>query len=234
MKGIWGKVIKVSAATLGAAGVALIAYVVEHGELPTWLSTALNGLSSFFNAQAPWALWEILLAVLLPCASLGVLIVILLQKNSVDVDDYNAQLEILRTTNAAKIRLEKQDKELTAEHSKLLASVEALKLSNSDLVAQNEELKKAVAMVSEAKPKDIEINDICLRVLKAIASLIERDIRADLDNIASIVGVGKIQTHVALDSLIENGLVSASANVRGTRYRFTPQGRSFYVKLEDQ
>ncbi|SEI69232.1 winged helix DNA-binding protein [Pseudomonas sp. NFACC07-1] len=233
MKGIRGKVIKWSLGTLGAAGVALIAYVVEHGELPVWLSKALSALSGLLHMQAPWALWEILLAVLIPCAGLGIVIVILLQKNSVDVDDYNAQLEVLKTTNAAKIQLEKQYNELTTEHAKLLASVDTLKLSNSDLLAQNEELKKAVAMVNEAKPKDIEINDICLSVLKAIASLIERDIRAELDNIESIVGFGKIQTHAALDILIESGLVSASANVRGTRYRLTPKGRAYYVGRKD-
>jgi hypothetical protein len=233
LKGLHKKIIAGVIAALGLVVAGLINYVVEHGELPAWSSGALSWLSSLMLIQTPWAFWEILLILLAPCAVLGVLIFILWQKNSVDVDDYNAQLEVLKTTSAAKIQLEKQHNELTTEHAKLLASVDTLKLSNSDLLAQNEELKKAVAMVNEAKPKDVEINDICLSVLKAIASLAERDIRVELDNIESIVGFGKIQTHAALDILIESGLVSAAANVRGTRYRLTPKGRAYYVGRKD-
>lgn len=234
MKGIWGRVTKWSVGTLGAAGLALIAYVVEHGELPTWLSTALSGLSSFLRTEVPWAFWETLMIFLTPCAIFGVLIVILWQKNSVDVDDYNAQNDILVATDAAKNRLEKQHKELKSDHAKLLASVEMLTLSNSDLMEQNEELQKKVAtMAASTESKDIGVDDSSLAVLNAIATLTERDIRVELDNIESLVRLGKIKTHAALDVLKESGLVSATGNVRGIRYRLTAQGRVYYLEHKD-
>ncbi|QDV97108.1 hypothetical protein FFH90_023530 [Pseudomonas sp. ATCC 43928] len=210
---------------------ALIAYVVEHGELPTWLSTALSGLSSFLRTEVPWAFWETLVIFLTPCAIFGALIVMLLRKNFVDVDDYNAQNDTLVATDAAKNRLEKQHIELKSNHAKLLASVEMLTLSNSDLVEQNEDLKKQVAtMAVSTESKEIDVDDTSLAVLNAIATLTERDIRVELDNIESLVRLGKIKTQAALDVLIESGLVSATGNVRGIRYRLTAQGRVYYLE----
>ncbi|WPN61725.1 hypothetical protein QMK47_19505 [Pseudomonas sp. P9_35] len=181
---------------------ALIAYVVEHGDLPTWISSALSGLSSFLRAEVPWAFWEILIAFLTPCAILGALIVMLLRKNSVDVDDYNTQNDMLIATDAAKNQLEKQHKKLTSDHAKLLTSVEALTLSNSDLVAQNEELKKEAAGIAiSTESKNINIDRTSLSVLNAIATLTERDVKVELDNIESLVRIGKIQSHASLDVL---------------------------------
>ncbi|VVN47548.1 hypothetical protein [Pseudomonas fluorescens] len=235
MKGLQKKIIGGTIAAIGLVGAGLINYVVEHGELPAWLSAALSWLSSLMLTQAPWAFWEILIILLTPCAILGVLIVMLLRKNSVDVDDYNAQNNMLVATDAAKSRLEKQHKELKSDHAKLLASVEALTLSNSDLVAQNEKLKNEVAAFAiAAEPERVDIDITCLNVLKAIAALTERDLRAELDNIESIVRLGRIQTHAALDALKESGLVAASGNVRGIRYRLTAQGRVYYLKCKDQ
>ncbi len=131
-------------------------------------------------------------------------------------------------------KLEQRYKYLKSEHANLLASVHLLTSSNSELLAQNEELKNSVAMMASDTPEKMEVNGIYLLVLKAIASLTERDLRVDLDNIEAVVRLGKIQTHAALDVLKENGLISASANVRGTRYRFTAQGRVCYLELKGE
>lgn len=231
MKGIWGRVTKWSVGTLGAAGLALIAYVVEHGELPAWLSTVLSGLSSFLRAEVPWGFWEILVIFLTPCFILGGLIVMLVHRNSVDIDDFNAQCDVLDATNASMKRLEKEYLELKSNHESLLASTEMLMVSNSGLVEQNEELKKQIAtMVFSAEPKEFDIDEASFAVLNAVATLTERDVRVELDSVESLVRLGKIRTHAALDVLSECGLISASGNVRGTRYRLTAQGRSYYLE----
>ncbi len=236
MKGLHKKIIAGVIAALGLVVAGLINYVVEHGELPAWSSGALSWLSSLMLIQTPWAFWEILLILLAPCAVLGVLIFILLQKNSVDVDDYNEQLVVLRDAKAAKIKLKKEYSDLKDAHDKLAASVEEIKSSNSDLASKNAELKKEIAEILAAavEVKKPEINNTCLNVLKAIAALTERDLRADLDNVDSIVKLGKIQTHAALDVLKESDLISMSGNVRGIRYRLTAQGRVYYLEHQDQ
>lgn len=240
MKGLHKNIIAGVIAALGLVVAGLINYVVEHGELPAWSSGALSWLSSLMLIQTPWAFWEILLILLAPCAVLGVLIFILLQKNSVDVDDYNEQLVVLRDTKAAKIKLKKEYSDLNDAHEKLAASVEEIKASNSDLASKNAELKKevaemlAAAAAAAAAAKKPEVNNTCLNVLKAIAALTERNLRADLDNIDSIVKLGKIQTHAALDVLKESELISVSANVRGISYRLTAQGRVYYLEHQDQ
>lgn len=236
MKGLHKKIIAGVIAALGLVVAGLINYVVEHGELPAWSSGALSWLSSLMLIQTPWAFWEILFILLAPCAVLGVLIFILWQKNSVDVDDYNEQLVVLRDTKAAKIKLKKEYSDLKDAHDKLAASVEEMKSSNSDLVSKNAELKNEVAEILAAavEAKKPEINNTCLNVLKAVAALTERDLRADLDNVDSIVKLGKIQTHAALDVLKESDLISMSGNVRGIRYRLTAQGRVYYLEHQDQ
>ncbi|MCH7420696.1 hypothetical protein [Pseudomonas mosselii] len=235
MKGLHKKIIAGVIAALGLVVAGLINYVVEHGELPAWSSGVLSWLSSLMLIQTPWAFWEILLILLGPCAVLVVLIFILWQKNSVDVDDYNEQLVILRNTKAAYIKLKKEYSDLNDAHDKLAASVEEIKATNSDLASKNAELKKEIAemLAAAVVAKKPEVNKTCLNVLKAIAALTERDLRADLDSIDSIVRLGKIQTHAALDVLKESDLISMSGNVRGMRYRLTAQGRVYYLEHQD-
>lgn len=236
MKGLHKKIIAGLIAALGLVVAGLINYIVEHGELPAWSSGALTWLSTLMLIQTPWAFWEILLILLAPCAVLGVLIFILLQKNSVDVDDYNEQLVVLRDTKAVNIKLKKKYSDLNDAHEKLAALVEDIEAYNSDLASKNAELKKEIAemLAATVVSEHPEINNTCLNVLKAIAALTERDLRADLDNIDSIVKLGKIQTHAALDVLKESELIFVSGNVRGIRYRLTAQGRVYYLEHQDQ
>lgn len=236
MKGLRTAIIGASVAAVGSVGVALVNYVVEHGELPAWSSGAFRWLSSLMLIQAPWAFWEILVILLAPCAALGTLTYVLWQKNSVDVDDYNKQLMVLRDAKAAKIKLEKDISDLKDAHDNLMASVGELKSSNSDLTSKNAELKEEVAEMQAvaAETKKPKINDSCLSVLKAIANLTERNLTAELDSVGAAVKLGKIQTHAALDVLNESGLISMSGSVRGIRYHLTAKGRAYYLEHQDQ
>lgn len=234
MKGLRKTIIGASVAAVGSVGAALVSYVVEHGELPAWSSGALNWLSSLMLIQAPWALWEILATFLTPCVAFGVLVYYLSHSHSALVDEFNEQNDALTDAHANRSRLEKEHAQLKIAHAKLVESVKLLEASNSHLVTQNSELKGAAALAIESENKRLEINDTCLNVLKAIATLTERDLRADLDNVDSIVKLGKIQTHAALDVLKESELVSMSGNVRGIRYRLTAQGRVYYLANQHQ
>ncbi|MNN65648.1 hypothetical protein D3C81_1811680 [compost metagenome] len=64
MKGVWGKVAKWLVGIVGAAALALVGYMVEHGELPAWLSRTLNSVSAVLTITTPWAVWELLLPIL--------------------------------------------------------------------------------------------------------------------------------------------------------------------------
>lgn len=233
MKGLQKRIIGWAIAAMGFVVAGLINYVVEHGELPPWSSGALSWLSSLMLIQTPWAFWELLAILLTPCVVFGVLIIYLWNSYSDIVDDFNEQNDILISAKAAKNKLEEEHSELKVVHAKLLASVELLEVSNSDLVAQNAELKEVAALAIEPDHKQVEIDGTCLNVLKAIAALTERDIRAELDNIESVVRLGRIQTHAALDVLKERGLVDAPGSVRGIRYRLTAQGRVYYLEHKD-
>ncbi|MDQ0739690.1 hypothetical protein [Pseudomonas sp. W4I3] len=230
LKGLRATIIGCAIAVVGAVGVALINYVVEHGELPPWSSGALSWLSSLMLIQTPWAFWEILATFLTPCLVFGFLVYYLWRSHSVLVDEFNEQNDVLVDARTCKNRLDKEHSQLKIAHAELLASVELLEVANSDLVTQNSELREAAALAIQPDNKQIEINETCLNVLKAIAALTERDLRADLDNVDSIVKLGKIQTHAALDVLTERQLISMSGNIGGIRYRLTAQGRVYYLE----
>lgn len=233
LKGLRATIIGGAIAVVGAVGVALINYVVEHGELPPWSSGALSWLTSLMLIQTPWAFWEILATFLAPCIIFGLLVYYLWHSYSVLADEFNEQNDVLTNARANMNRLDKEHSQLKITHAKLLASVELLEVTNSDLVTQNSELREAAALAIQPDSRQIEINETCLNVLKAIAALTERDLRADLDNVDSIVKLGKIQTHAALDVLKESDLISMSGNVRGIRYRLTAQGRAYYLEHKD-
>lgn len=233
MKGLRATIVGGAITTIGIVVAGLINYVVEHGELPAWSSGALSWITSLMLIQTSWAFWELLAILLTPCIIFGLMIVHLWRSYSAIVDEFNEQNDMLKDSQAGKSRLDKEYSQLKITHAELLASVELLEVTNSDLVTQNSELKEAAALAVEPEPEQVEINDTCLSVLKAIATLTERDIRAELDNIESLVRLGKIQTHAALDMLKESGLVSATGNVRGVRYRLTAQGRVYYLGHKD-
>ncbi|PBP61369.1 hypothetical protein CCL18_05090 [Pseudomonas syringae] len=184
--------------------------------------------------EAPLALWEVLLCILMPCLGFGTLVYYWGRKYDLLVDDYNKQNDLFATTQVARSKLEKENSKLKVTHEKLLESIKALEATNSDLVTQNAELKESAALANELNQKQVEIDVTCLDVLKAIAALTERDLRADLESIDSIVRLGKIQTHAALDVLRRGDLISASGNVLGIRYRLTAQGRVYYLEHKDQ
>ncbi|RXF65424.1 hypothetical protein BKM77_04025 [Pseudomonas syringae] len=170
----------------------------------------------------------------MPCLGFGTLVYYWGRKYDLLVDDYNKQNDLFATTQVARSKLEKENSKLKIAHEKLLESVKALEAANSDLVTQNAELKESAALANELNQKQVEIDVTCLDVLKAIAALTERDLRADLESIDSIVRLGKIQTHAALDVLRRGDLISASGNVLGIRYRLTAQGRVYYLEHKDQ
>ncbi|RMR07141.1 hypothetical protein [Pseudomonas syringae group genomosp. 7] len=234
LKGLRKTVYGGAAAAIGLFFAGLISYVVEHGELPAWSSGALSWLYSLMTLEAPLALWKVLLCILIPSLGFGTLVYYWGRKYDLLVDGYNEQNDLFAAAQVEKSKLEKENSKLKIAHEELLESVKALEATNSDLVKQNAELKESVALANELNQKQVEIDVTCLDVLKAIAALTERDLRADLESIDSIVRLGKIQTHAALDVLRRGDLISASGNVLGIRYRLTAQGRVYYLEHKDQ
>jgi Na+-transporting methylmalonyl-CoA/oxaloacetate decarboxylase gamma subunit len=241
LKGLQKKIIAGVIAAIGIVIAGLINYVVEHGELPAWSSGVLSWLSSLMLIQTPWAFWEILVIFLTPFVVLSLLIFYVWHMHAVLVDDYNEQYDKLRIAEAAKRKFENNHIELKTANAELLASVELLEVSNSDLVAsnsdltaQNGELKKEIdSLTLKAAPAELEVDDACLNVLKAIAALVERELRTSLDNVDAIVKYGRIKTEAAMDVLKDNGLISSAGSTQGIRYLFTPQGRAYYLKHKE-
>ncbi len=234
MKGFIRKILGGAAAAIGLVIAGLVNYVVEHGELPAWSAGALSWLSSLMTIEVPWALWEVLLVLLVPGLIFCALIYYLGHKYDLVVNDYNKQHDLFEVAEVANSRLEKENSKLKIANKKLLESISALEASSSDLVTQNKKLKESAELTSKPKHKQIDISRTCLEVLMAIAALTESNIRADLDSIDSIVKLGRIQTHAALDVLKECDLVSSSGNLSGIRYRLTAQGRVYYLERKDQ
>ena len=109
---MWGKVTKLSLTALGASGLALVSYVVEHGQLPAWLSQALQLIWELLTVTSLWEVWELILPVLI-VGFLGIYLV---------------------ETEVRKIKI--QD----AEISELRSELSQLKTRHTELLNSNKEI----------------------------------------------------------------------------------------------
>jgi hypothetical protein len=194
---IFGKVKNWLLASIGVAGVTLVAYVVEHGEVPEWMSNIGRLIWLTLNSRAEWALWEILL----PFFSVGASAVYLLYKETVRV--YRLQ--------CANDQLEFRAKNLRRREQELANSLEELRLKV--------EVRKNEVAAGE------ELNKDQVHVLVWIARLENANVPAMLGRIVAKAGYRKVQLMSHIDVLKEMGHVSIFQFPDDVEYNLTASGR---------
>lgn len=108
---------RVVLAGLGAAGVSLIGYVMEHGELPEWMPKVFDWVWSGITVTMPWALWQIMI----PVSIIGGIAAYFLQSEG---------QKILRLEDRI-TALQQQLKKIKGENSELVTENNRLKLPPS-------------------------------------------------------------------------------------------------------
>lgn len=93
---------KVALASLGAAGLALVAYLVEHGDVPEWMRKVFSGIWALLTgisgwiwnlltATSEWALWEILV----PIFAVGALAILFLYQEATKIARLHSHISLL-------------------------------------------------------------------------------------------------------------------------------------------
>ena len=190
-------------AGLGAAGVSLIGYVMEHGELPQWMSKVFNWVWSAVTATAPWAVWELMIPVLI----IGVMAVY-----------------FLHTEGQKVFRLEGQ---ITA----LQQQLKKVKTEKSELLAENNRLKLQPPPEPE-QPAQPTLTDRQRGVLMLIAACENKSISTTSANLLGPSKLQKVTLNSVLDDLRDLGYVSRLNSGFDKKYPLTAAGRKFVVSEE--
>nr|WP_314570305.1 hypothetical protein [uncultured Pseudomonas sp.] len=197
MGAIFGKVKNWLIAAVGVAGVTLVAYVVEHGELPEWMSNTFRVIRITLTTRAEWALWEVLLPVFL----IGACAVYLLYRETVRsyrLQWSNEQLEF----RAGNLRRREQE---------LLKSLEEHRLK-----VENDKNEVAAEQA---------LTDRQLLVLVWIARLENANRSAMLGHLVRISGIRKVEFMGHIDVLEEIGHVTVFQLPGDVEYDLTASGR---------
>lgn len=211
MKGRWGKVIGWPLAVAALVGQSFIGYVTENGQLPPWMPEKLGWLASLLSTDIPLPLWTIVLFVV----SVSVVLVIGV-KDAIAVTDQGASIARLQD------ECEKREQRSVALETQKASLMEQL-------------VEKTQALEAMEAQKAVAVSAIGHKVLATVAKCTDRNVIPTLSTIAASIRVGHVETHAAIDVLIDKGFLSRASYSDGPRFRFTPAGRAFYVKhLEQQ
>lgn len=149
MKGVWGKVAKWLVGIVGAAALALVTYMVEHGELPAWLSRTLNNFSAVLTITTPWAVWELLLPILI----IGGVSVYLLLTEAGKIQSRDDQIaKLSKSYQSLNVKLESESRNcvsLQGECESLAEANARLEASNKELLVLNAELNRKLGVASQ-------------------------------------------------------------------------------------
>lgn len=201
MGAIYGKIKNWLIAAIGVAGVTLVAYVVEHGELPDWMSNIVRVIRVTLTTRAEWALWEVLLPVFL----VGACAVYLLYRETVRsyrLQWSNEQLEF----RAGNLRRREQ---------KLLKSLEEQRLK-----FENDKNEVAAEQA---------LTDRQLLVLVWIARFENASVPAMLSGFVRKSGIRKVEFMGHIDVLKELGHVTVFQLPGDVEYDLTASGRKIVL-----
>ncbi len=237
MKGIWGKTAKCLLAAFGAAGVALVGYVVEHGEFPAWLSELIGLVKGGLTATTSWATWELLL----PTFAIGGISIILLIGEAAKIKKQDDHITALTNKlESAKSNLrdtEKSRSELKAIHDELIRSYATLEASCTELHADNERLKNSCSSpLQAARPDKLnasKLNSEQLFVFRFIGERIDSGHEVTVDTVVRELRLSLLTAEDILDTLCELGLIERHDNLfEAESFYPTTGGRSCYLELK--
>lgn len=109
---------KVALAGLGAAGLALVAHLVEHGDVPEWMHRLFGWVWASLTLTSVWALWELLI----PIFAIGALAVLFLHREATKIAQLQGHVSNLYVELG-----NRKDREL-----ELVARIESLKTKSDD------------------------------------------------------------------------------------------------------
>lgn len=237
MKGMWGKTAKCLLAAVGAAGLALVGYVVEHGELPAWLSGLLGFVQNGLTVATPWAVWELLLPILV----MGGVSVALLHREAVKIKEQGDQVDAL-TNELQSVKshlrgMEKAHSDLKTAHDGVIQSCSTLEASNTELLAANAELKKNASLASQAVKSDklsaSSLNQEQLSVFGFIGGCLDSGRDVYVDTVVRGLRLSLLTAEDILDALCELKFLERYDSIVEPEYFvLTPAGRSCYLELK--
>lgn len=201
MGAVFGKLKNWVLAAAGVAGVTLVAYVVEHGELPEWMTNTAHVIWATLTMRAEWALWE----VLLPFFMVGACAIYLLYKETVrsyQLQHSNEQLEF----RAGNLRRREQE---------LIKSLEEHRL-------------KAKSSESQAEAKEA-LTARQLLVLVWIARFENANVPPMLRRMVEKTGIRKVEFMGHIDVLEDMGHVNVFQLPDDVEYDLTASGRKIVL-----
>ncbi|WP_415765359.1 hypothetical protein [Pseudomonas sp. ZB1P45] len=217
-KGVWGLAIA-GLMVLGSwVGAPLGDSLVKEGKLPDWISAKLAGLSEFLSQYVQFALWEFILAVVV----VGV-VVVAIYRGALTTSDQEEYIAHLRTECE-----EREQRCLQLEDYKVLLMEQLAEKTQALEAMEALEAQKALQA-----PEAVDVPALGFKVLTIVARCADREARPLLSTIASAIPVGHVEAHAAIDVLIEQNLLEKVPAIRGAYFRFTPEGRAYYLKHRD-
>jgi predicted transcriptional regulator len=190
-------------AGLGAAGVSLIGYVIEHGELPEWMPKAFDWVWSGVTVSAPWALWELMIPVMIIGLSAAY---------------------FLHTEGQKVFRLEDR---ITA----LQQQLKKVKTENSELLAENNRLKLPPPSEPEHPPQQ-SLTERQYNLLMIIAECENESVITTSSNLLQASRLQKVVMNSTLDDLMGVGYIVRIKMGFDNKYVLTATGRKFVVSEE--
>lgn len=178
---MWGKVAKGTLAMLGAAGLALITYVVEHGELPDWVSQCFIWTWKLLTLTAPFVLWELILLVLV----IGSLAIFFIHSEGVKVIKRDEEIERLMSKLEEAVG---RCQELEASSAELEHNLKEPALPNL-----NEEQITVLSLIADFENKSLAAT---LDNLQAHSKLNRLNIQGAIDGLVKYKFICKISTYI--------------------------------------
>ena len=224
-------------AALGAAGLALVGYVVEHGELPAWVSELLGLVKDSLTATTPWALWELLLPVLVLGGVAAVLLNIEAAKIKEQGDQIDALTDKLNFLKSHLRDMEKAHSKLKTAHDNAIQHRSTLEATNAELLATNEKLTKSSSSASKTVKPDklnsMNLNQEQLSAFKFIGERLDSGRDVSIDTITKGLRLSLLTAEEILDALCDLKFVERYDNlIDGESFHLTTAGRSCFLELK--
>ncbi|MDH0640381.1 hypothetical protein N5D52_26000 [Pseudomonas sp. GD03860] len=234
MKGMWGTVAKGLLGVVGAAAVALVSYMVEHGELPAWLSRTLNGVVSFLTATGPWAAWELLLPILIIGSVSVRLLLIEAAKIKARDDHISVLTHNLQSVSSRLQDLDKMYFSLKAEYGDLAKSHSDLEQSNKDLMELSSALdRKIKASGQDPRPNELyttSLNEEQLSVFEFIGGQMDSGKKVTKETVIRELRISLLTAEDILESLCGYGFIKKAGGMFDAEwYSLSAAGRSCYL-----
>ena len=210
VKGAWGWAIG-GLVVLGSwFGPSLADSLVKEGKLPDWLATKIAGWLALEISIPAWSL-----VLILVCIGVAGTLFFKFQSRTKPMGA-RLNADAIASTHRRCMELE----EISTQ----------LKESNISLHQQLQEKTQALEALQADK---LAVSDMGFKVLAAVASRC-RGSRITVPTIASAIPVGQLEARAAIDALVAQKLLHQFVDSRVMNYRFTSEGRQYYVKQMEQ